>query len=107
MHEHGYIEPGHANRLRDRALVAEVRQRDDDAVDIVAMLLEQRRTRLGFVAAFDGAVIRFLRADDHRVDAFFLERAQNLVAARAGEVPGKESAIADDHAERDALGWRT
>ena len=45
-----------AQRVGDAALVAEVRQRDDDAVDLVAMLAEQVGALLRVVVCFHRAV---------------------------------------------------
>ena len=41
LHQHGHVEVGQAQRVGDGALVAEIRQRDDDAVDLVAVALEE------------------------------------------------------------------
>ena len=41
LHQHGHVEVGQAQGVGDGALVAEIRQRDDDAVDVVAAALEE------------------------------------------------------------------
>ena len=43
LHQHRHVQRGVADRIGDAALVAEIRQRHDDAVDLVAMLAEQLR----------------------------------------------------------------
>ena len=66
LHQHRHVQVRRAQRVGDGALVAEIRQRDDDAVDLVAMLPEQRRALPRLVAAFDRAVLRLLGVErDH------------------------------------------
>ena len=45
LHQHRNLEPGEADGVHDAALLAEVGQRDDDAVDLVGVLLEQLGAR--------------------------------------------------------------
>ncbi len=106
VNQYGYVQAGEAKRLGDRAFVAEVRQRDDHAGDLVGVLSEERRAGLGLIAAFDRAVHRVVQFQRDGVDALFGERAEHLVASRASQVTGEEPAIADEQAQRDAFDRR-
>jgi hypothetical protein len=50
-----------AQGVGDGALLAEIRQRDDDAVDLVAVFLEQVGAERRFRARFDGAELGLFR----------------------------------------------
>ena len=52
LHQHRHVQVRHAQRIGDGALVAEIRQRDDDAVDLAAVLAEQLRARRLLPRAF-------------------------------------------------------
>lgn len=41
LDEDGHVQTGHLERVRDALFVAEIREADEDAVDLVAMLLEE------------------------------------------------------------------
>ena len=56
LDQHRHAQIGEAERVGQAALFAEVRQRDDDAVDLVGMLLEQRGALLGVLVGLDRAV---------------------------------------------------
>ena len=68
LHQHRHVEAGQPQRVGDRALVAEVRQGHDDAVDPVPVLLEQRGAAFGLVVGFHGAMpaLLFGQHDDGR-----------------------------------------
>jgi hypothetical protein len=56
LHQNRHAQPGHSQGVRHGAFIAEVGQRDDDAVNLAAMLLKQLRAAGGFRSGFDGAV---------------------------------------------------
>ncbi len=99
--EHRHVQAGEAQCFRHSALVAEVRQGHDDAVDVVAVLPEEVGAGLGLVATLHGAVVRLAGADDDGVVALFLEHPEDLVAPGFCEVPREEPPVADDDAEGD------
>ena len=61
MHQHGYVEAGETDRVGNCALVAEVRERDQDAVDLVTVLPEHLGAEPGLLQRFDGAIVGALR----------------------------------------------
>ncbi len=61
LDQHRHAQIGEPQRIGQPALLAEVRQRDDDAVDLRSVLLEQRRALLGVLVGLDRAVGRLLR----------------------------------------------
>ena len=106
MNENRHVQTGESKRLGDGAFVAEVRERDDDAGDPVGVLSEERRARLGFVAALDRAVDGIVELQGDGVDAFLGERPKHLVAAGPSQVSGEEPPVADQQGECDAFDGR-
>ncbi len=49
LHQHRHLQRGVADGIDDAALLAEVRERDEDAVDLVAMLAEELRATARFI----------------------------------------------------------
>ena len=66
LDQHGNAQIGQTQRVGEAALLAEVRQRDDDAVDLGSMLFEQRSALLGVLIGFDRAVRGLLRREHNR-----------------------------------------
>ena len=56
LHQHRNLETGKPDRVHDAALFAEVRQREDDAVDLFRVLLEKLGAMLCFGVGFHRAV---------------------------------------------------
>ena len=101
VNEHRHAQAGPAEGVGHAAFVAEVRQRDEDAVNLAGVLLEQIGAFLRVFHGFDRAEFGcVLRQRDH-ADAEFFERGQDFLAPGVAEVGGKETAIADDDAEFD------
>ena len=69
LHEYRNLEAGEADGVDDAALFTEVGQRDDDAVDLIGMLLEQLGAALRLGIGFHRAVLRFLGPSTTRVRA--------------------------------------
>ena len=80
LHQHRNIEPRQPQRVGNGALVAEVWQRHDHAIDLVAIFLKQRRTALRLFVGFDRAVLAFFRTEHHAVHASLGERLHHLFA---------------------------
>ena len=99
LHQHGHVETGHAQGIGDGALVAEIGQCDDDAVDCVAMLLEELGAARGFGAGFDGAVFGILGTQRHRRVTGFFERGEHFRPSALREMAGEETAVTDDDSE--------
>ena len=93
LHQDRHVQVGHAQRVRDAALVAEVRQRHDDAVDLVPVPPEEvgARPRLG--PRLDRAVLRVLRPEHDDLDARLLQDRRSSPRGRSwpggpGRSPG-------------------
>ena len=99
LHQHGYRETGEAQCIGDRAFVAKVRKRDDDAVEGVAVLLEKRGAALGFFKRFDRAEFRLFRRQRHDVGPRLLENAKHVFATGGREMIREKTAIADDQTQ--------
>jgi len=61
LDEHGNLQVGEAQRIGETALFAEVREGDDDAVDLVSVLFEESCALLRVLVALDRAVRCLLR----------------------------------------------
>ena len=96
LDEDGHAQVGEAEGVGEAALFAEVGQGDDDAVDLVGVLLEEGGALLGVFVGFDRAVGGDVRGEHDGLDAGGFERGDHFQAAAGGEVAGKESAIAYD-----------
>ena len=84
----------------DALLVAEVRQHDEHAVDLVAVAAKEIGAPPSLGVGLDAAKFRLGGRDHHGGDARGLQHGQHLGAGLADELVWKEIAIADDHAER-------
>jgi hypothetical protein len=94
-----HAQSGTLERLGDPALVAEIRQGDDDAVDLVAMPVEELRALARVLPRLDGAELCLpVRQHDDAVTRA-RQSANDLVMTRLREMVRKEAAIPDDHAE--------
>src|ERR1700758_2470119 len=92
-----------AQRVRNRALVAEVGQGDDDAVDLVAMFSEQGRAALSLFMRFDCSVLAVFGTENDGIDAGLRQRLNHLLASGLRQLVGKKAAISDDDAHRHFL----
>ena len=99
LDQHGHVEVGQAQGLGDAALLAEVGQGDDDAVDLRRRGAEEVRALAGFGAGFHGAVLGVLRRRADHAIAGSGERGDHFLAAALGQVIREEAAIADDDSE--------
>ena len=95
--QHRHAQSGPAEGVGHGALVAEVGQRHQDAVDLVAVLLEQVGALLGVVQRFDGPAVRGVGRQMTGLDAVFFEDGEDLLAAGIAEVRGEETPVADDN----------
>src|ERR1019366_4687523 len=105
LYEDGHVEVGLAQSVGDGALFAEIRQRDDDAVDLVAAAPEQVGAEGHIAAAGDGAAVGLFRSHRDYSVARFLKDRDHVFAAALGQVGRKESAVAHDHAECNRTGF--
>ena len=80
LHQHRNVQPRQSKRVGDGALVTEVWQRYDHAIDLVAIFLKQRRATLRLFVSFDRAVLAVFRAEDHAVHARLGERPHYFLA---------------------------
>ena len=88
-------------RIGDGALVAEVRQRDDDAVDLDSRLRsETGRRTAGLLPGFDRAVLAFFRRQRDHLHAGAVSTRMHFLAAASRQMIGEEAAIAHDQAHR-------
>ena len=104
LEQDGHVEFGPAQGVGDGAFVAEVGQRDQHAVDLVAVGAEEVGAAAGFLDALDGPVARLFGREGDDVDALFGQHLEHGGAARVAQVRGKEAAVADDQPQRERFG---
>ena len=97
LHQHGNVQIGQAQRIGDGALLAEIRQGDDHAVDAVAVGAKQIGAFARFHARFHRAVFAFLGTEHQRLNARGRERLDDLLASFFGEMVGKEASVPDNN----------
>jgi hypothetical protein len=100
LYQHWNVQIGESQRICNRALLAKVRQGDDDAVDSFAIAFEQIGAAAGFLAGLDGPVLTFVRGERHHIYPARFQYAQHVFSAALGQMIGEESAVAHDHAHR-------
>ena len=100
LHQHRHLQGGVADGVDDAALLAEVRQRDDDAVDLVAMLAEELGATARFIGCFYGAELRLLRRERDDAYAGLFEHTDHRLSTFLGEVIGKETTISNNQCKR-------
>ena len=103
LHEHRHIELRPLDRFDDGDLVAEVGQEDDEAVDIVAVLVEQLHVLAHVFLGLDGAVVRRVDRQDVIADAELVELGDDVAPRVERQRAVEELAAGDDQAERDFL----
>ena len=94
MHENRHIQSGETDRVRDPPFVAEVRQRHQDAVDLLPVRLEQIGALLRLGEGFDGAVFRVFRAQGDGVDALLFQHRENGLSPLLAELRGEKTPVA-------------
>ncbi len=94
LHQHRNLQAGEADGVHNAALFAEVGQGDDDAVDLVGVLLEELGALLRLSVRFHRAMLRFFRAQHDGARAGRLQNCDDLFAAGLGQMIGEESAVA-------------
>src|SRR6202789_3017068 len=100
LDEDGHVEIGQAERVGQAALFAEVWQRDDDAVDLGGVLLEEFSALLGVFVGFYGSVRGLFRGEHDGLNAHRFERSNHFKTPAGCEVAGEESAVSHDDSHR-------
>jgi hypothetical protein len=103
LHQDWDVQIGHAERVSDAALVAEIRQRHDDAVNRIPMLAEEVGARPRLLPRLDRPVFRVGWPEHHDFDARLLQDRDHLLAAALRKVVREEAPIADDQSNGHML----
>ena len=99
LDQNRHAQIGQPNGIGQTALLAEVRQRDDDAVDLIGMLFEERGAGLRLFVGLhraEGGLLR--RSNDHLVSLLF-NRRNHLRASRCCQVARKKAPIANNQSK--------
>ena len=81
LYQHRHGKTHEAQRIGDSPFVAEIRKSYDNAVERVAMLLEECGAALRFFKGFDCAEFRFFRRQRDHFGARLFENTQHVFAA--------------------------
>ena len=81
-------------------LFAEVRQGHDNAVDAIAIALEEVGAAPGLFPGFDRSVLAFFRSQRHHIHPRSRQHPQHFFPAAFGQMIGKEAPVAHDQAHR-------
>ena len=100
LHQHRHLQCGVADGVDDAALLAEIRQRDDDAVDLLAVLAEKLGATSSFIGCFYGAELRLLRRERDDADAGLFEHTDHRLSTFLSEVIGKETTVSNNQCKR-------
>src|SRR5205814_9867929 len=99
-----HVQVGQAQGIRDGPFFAEIRQRDNDAINPISVLLEQLGAASGLFASFDCAILALLRGERYHVNARCPKHANYLFATGLRKMVRKESAIPYDDTHGHFLG---
>ena len=101
LHQHRNFQPRKTHGVGDGAFVAEIRQRDDHAVNAVGIGAEEFGATHGLFVGFDRAVIAQLHVQNHHIHAGFLQHLYHLCPAQLGKVAREKAAISHNQPQRD------
>ena len=99
LHQHRHAEVRHPQRFGNGTLIAEVRQRHDDAVDFLSMLLKQLRATRGLLPRLHGAILGIAFPEKDGFDALGVERSDHLLPARTRQMVREKAAVANKDTE--------
>jgi len=99
LHEHRHPQLGPMQRVHHAQLVPEVRERHDDAADLVAMLAEKVGALAGVRQGFDRAARGLSGGQDDSPMPEGLELAEQLLATVARQFGRETAAGSDDDSE--------
>ena len=103
LNQHRHLQIRQLERIRQPTLLAKVRQRNDDPIDLSRMRLEQRRALLCILVGLYRPMRRLFRTQHKRLDARSLQRRNHLQPSTGGKVAGKKSTVAHNHTHRHLL----
>lgn len=98
LDQHRHVQPRELERLGNALLVAEVRQDDQHAVDLVAPRREELGTPPRLGERLHAAQLAVLLVEHDRLQPGLAEKLQHISPGFADERVGKEVAVADDDA---------
>ena len=101
LHQNRDVQAGELDRLRDALFVAEVRQADQDAVDLAGVLVEQRAALFGVLPRLDRAERGIFRREGHDADTHLVQHGQQAAAAFGDQNIREKVSVANDDAKRD------
>ena len=93
-----HVEPGPAQGIGHRALIAKVRQCHQHTVNIVTMRFEQIGTFLRVGQRLDGAEFARLNGQGYGLDPLLTKHAQDFTSARFAQMCREKAAVPDNDA---------
>lgn len=99
LHQHRNLQTGEPERIGNGPLVAEVRKRNQNAVDLCAVGAEQIGAGAGVGPCFDRAALRGLLIQDDRFDVQRAQQSENIAPGFSHQTVREEIPVADQHSE--------
>ncbi len=103
LDQHRNPKGGQSNCVSNRALVAEIRQRDDDSVNRIRVRAEELGAPFGLFVGLNGAVGALADLQRHDIHARVLQGLDHVFPAHFRQMPGKESPVSYDQTHRHLL----
>src|SRR5271157_4695095 len=103
LHQHRNLQPGKPNRIDNGPLLAEIRKRDDDAVDFLGVLLEEFGAVARIIRSLHCSMLRLLRRKHDGFVSVCIKNRDDLFAAFFCKMVRKKSPAADNHSKRKLL----
>ena len=107
LDQHRNVQVRQAQGIGNRALFAEIRQSHDDAIDAIAIFLEEIGAAPGLFPGFDRSVVALFRSQRHHIHTGSRQHPQHLFPAALRQMIGKETPVAHDQAHRHFFGRHT
>ena len=101
MYKHRHVKACESYCVRHGPFVTEIRQRHDNAVYLVTVLLEHLSAQPGLYQRLDRAIVGGADVGNNGLDTRFFQGLKDELPALGCEMVREEAPIADDHAKRD------
>src|SRR3972149_9654765 len=99
MYQNRNMKLGEADRIRYCTLVAEVRERHKNAVDLFPVRAKKRGAFLGIRIAFNSSELCCVGRQRESLDSYLFEHIENFLASGLAQMGREEASVPDDHAQ--------
>jgi len=100
MHQHRHIKPGQAQRRGHASLLAKVRQRHENPINLLSARLEELGTFDRVFKSHNCAMLCVIGRQTDGTKALLLKNPQDSFPASLGQMRGKEAAVTNNNCQR-------